>query len=409
MNILKTQELAVGYGSKTVVDGINLEALKGQLICLLGPNGSGKSTILRSLSGLLAPVHGTIYLKGQLLPQLKLNELAKTLAVVLTERISPGLMTVFEIAAMGRYPYTGFFGRLSESDINKTWEALRLVNAENIAERYFNELSDGERQKALLARALVQEPELIVLDEPTTHLDVRHRIEILSILSRLAKEKGITVILSLHEVDLALKSCETVILVKNGKILAVGPPEDVIKEETITELYDISCAHFNDFLGTMELLNNSSASVFVIAGAGSGTRLYRMLTKHGYGIYTGVIHENDVDYHVAQAIGAVITSEKSFEEISHQAFSEAEKFIQEARQIVDAGFPVGLLNRRNRDLIIHALQSGKTVYTLRDKKEGESLYGHHAQQLVYCECIASVIEHLSHAHLEQRLVRRNLA
>lgn len=399
MNVIKTQELAVGYGSKAVVEGINLEALKGQLICLLGPNGSGKSTILRSLSGLLAPVQGAIYIKGQTLSQLKSGELAKTLAVVLTERLSPGLMTAFEIAAMGRYPHTDFFGRLTDKDINKTREVLRLVNAEDIAERYFSELSDGEKQKVLLARALAQEPELIVLDEPTTHLDVRHRFEVLAILSRLCKEKGITVILSLHEVDLALKNCDIAILMKNSKILGYGPPEDIVKEETINELYDISCAHFNDFLGTMELSNsnNSSASIYVIAGAGSGTRIYRMLTKHGYGIYTGIIHENDVDYHIARSIGAIIVSEKSFEEISNKAFSVAAKYIEKAQHIIDAGYPVGPLNKLNLDLTLRALQLGKVIYTLRDRKDSESLYGHYAQKIIHCQSIASIINNITHA------------
>ncbi|MDO9574369.1 MAG: ABC transporter ATP-binding protein, partial [Candidatus Contubernalis sp.] len=173
---------------------------------------------------------------------------------------------------------------------------------EDIAEQFFNELSDGQKQKIMLARALAQEPELIILDEPTTHLDVRHRIEVMGILNKLSREKGITVILSLHEVDLALKSCEIAILIKDNKILACGPPEEIIKENTVTELFDINCAHFNNILGSVELCsyNNGSAPICVIGGGGSATRLYRLLSRRGYGVCTGVIHENDVDYHVAR-------------------------------------------------------------------------------------------------------------
>jgi iron complex transport system ATP-binding protein len=393
---MKTQELAVGYGKKTVVDGINLEALKGQLICLLGPNGSGKSTILRSLCGFLAPVQGAVYLKEQDFTKLRPEQLAKTMAVVLTERLSPGLMIGFDIAAMGRYPHTGFFGKLSVLDVAKTWEALRLVNAEDIAHSFFNELSDGQKQKILLARALVQEPELIVLDEPTTHLDVRHRIEVMGILNTLTKEKGITVILSLHEIDLALKSCEIAILVKNNKILACGAPEDIIQEETVTNLFDISCANYNDFLGTVELANSIKPSTCVIAGAGSGTRIYRLLTKRGYGIYTGIIHENDVDYHVARTIGVVVTSEKPFVEISDSAVAIAKKQVEEVEQVIDAGYPVGPLNKRNVELAIHALKLGKAVYTLRDKKECEALYGSQVNKLIYCQSIKGMIDSFSH-------------
>ncbi|CEO88732.1 ABC transporter ATP-binding protein [Syntrophaceticus schinkii] len=256
MGVLQTKELAVGYGSRTVVDGVNLEALKGQFICLLGPNGSGKSTILRCLAGLLSPLKGSVYLKGDVLYRLEPKDLSRIMAVVLTERLSPGLVTVFDIAAMGRYPYTNFFGHFSEEDTQKTWEALHLVNAHELADRYFSELSDGEKQKVLLARALVQEPEVIVLDEPTTHLDVKHRVEVMEILRQLTKEKGITVILSLHEIDLALKSCETALLVKNGKILAYGPPEAILDEEMVADLYDIESAHFSLSLGGMELINS---------------------------------------------------------------------------------------------------------------------------------------------------------
>jgi iron complex transport system ATP-binding protein len=271
MGVLQTKELAVGYGSRTVVDGVNLDALKGQFICLLGPNGSGKSTILRCLAGLLSPLKGSVYLKGDVLYRLEPKDLSRIMAVVLTERLSPGLVTVFDIAAMGRYPYTNFFGHFSEEDKQKTLDALHLVNAHDLADRYFGELSDGEKQKVLLARALVQEPEVIVLDEPTTHLDVKHRVEVMEILRQLTKEKGITVILSLHEIDLALKSCETALLVKNGKILAYGPPEAILDEEMVADLYDIESAHFSLSLGVKALSRRhqrrSNISIKLVGGA----------------------------------------------------------------------------------------------------------------------------------------------
>jgi iron complex transport system ATP-binding protein len=257
-SVMETRDLAVGYGRKTVVAGINQEMLKGQFVSLLGPNGTGKTTILRSLARLLYPLKGAIYLNDRMLSGLKSNELAKTLAVVLTERLSPGLITAFEFAAMGRHPYTGFLGRLSEEDTQKTKEALILVNAGDIADRYFNELSDGEKQKVLLARALVQEPRVMILDEPTLHLDLRHRIELIAILRRFCRERGITVIVSLHDVDVALKISDLIILVKDGNIMDCGPPEEIIKEETIARLYDLDCARFNSQLGTIELMNNSN-------------------------------------------------------------------------------------------------------------------------------------------------------
>ncbi|MDD2212124.1 MAG: ABC transporter ATP-binding protein [Desulfitobacteriaceae bacterium] len=394
MSIIQTRKLAVGYGGRTVVGDINLAALKGQLICLLGPNGSGKSTIIRSLAGLLAPVGGSVFLKGQPLHRIESKELSRMMALVLTERLSPGLITVFDVAAMGRYPHTDFFGRFSEEDKRKTREALCLVNAENLAERYFTELSDGEKQKVLIARALVQEPEVIILDEPTSHLDVKHRLEVMKILRQLTKEKGITVILSLHEIDLALKSCELALLVKNGKILAYGTPEEILSEETVADLYGIDSAHFSNCLGGIELKNSGGASSFVLAGAGSGAPLYRLLNKHGFSIMTGVIHENDIDYHVGTAIRAAVISEKPFEEIRKSALNKAVSLSAQADCIIDAGFPAGTLNKLNVDLARRLLAQDKTIYSLRDPEEARKLFGTNEGQLVFCPTTVDLMEKL---------------
>ncbi len=386
IRVMETKNLAVGYGRKTVVSGINQEMLKGQFICLLGPNGSGKTTILRTLSRLLSPLKGAVYLNGRMLNDLNSVELAKTLAVVLTEKLSPGLITAFEFAAMGRYPHTGFLGKLSEEDIQKTREALLLVNAGDISDRYFNELSDGEKQKAILARALAQEPEVIILDEPTLHLDLKHRIELIAILRNFSREKGITVIVSLHDVDLASRISEIVILVKNGGIIACGAPEEILNEDTVAGLYDLDFARFDPHLGTVELINNGNAeTAFVIAGAGAGTIVYRLLSRNGYDIVTGIIHENDIDHYIARAMGATVIGEGPFEDVRDNTYHEAIGFIAEIDFVIDTGFPVRSLNRRNIELLHHAVEQGKQVYTLRDRKAAMDLYGESGKNLIYCE------------------------
>ena len=235
MSLLETRDLEVGYGSKTILKGISLQIYPGQVICLLGPNGSGKTTLLRTIAGSLAPLGGTVWLTGRDLQTFQAAELARQLAILPTGQVAPGLLTVFQLAALGRYSHTGLFGKLSKTDIAKTWEVLDLIGARSIAERFFHELSDGEKQKALLARALVQEPRLLVLDEPTSFLDLRHRIEMLAILNMLSKTKGITVLMSLHDVELGLKSCESVILVKDSRLIAAGPVAEVIASEVSTD------------------------------------------------------------------------------------------------------------------------------------------------------------------------------
>ncbi len=395
MKILNTTNLSVGYGKKVVVEEVNISGLKGQVVCLLGPNGAGKTTILRTISGLLAPIKGQVYINNKNLAEINKKTLAKQLAIVLTKKLQGGLMTTFDIVAMGRHPHTGYFGKLKHRDIEKIHEALKTVNAEYLAQRHFEELSDGEKQKVLVARALVQEPEVIVLDEPTTHLDIRHRLELIDILKNLSKDKGITVILSLHEIDIALKSCDKVVLVKDGSIISYGIPEDVISEEIIRNLYGIKEASFNNLLGSIEILNPSKPHVFVVGGNGHGTPIYRMLTKHHIGFLTGIIHENDIDYEIARTMGVKVQVEKAFEEITDISFKKATKIIDDMKLIIDSGFPIGEVNRRNIDLLKYAVKSGKKVLSLRDKHLIKEVYGENYNKVLYCNSMENFIEEVN--------------
>ncbi|WP_418791888.1 ABC transporter ATP-binding protein [Phosphitispora sp. TUW77] len=391
MKMLETIDLIVGHEKKAIVEGINLEILPGQLIALLGPNGAGKSTILKSFSALLVPLNGAIHIQGEDLSHIKRKNLSKILAVVLTDRLNAGLLRAFDVVAMGRYPHTGFLGGLSVQDKEIVSECLRIVNAEILAQRYFNELSDGEKQKILLARALAQEPEMIILDEPTTYLDIRHKLEIMSILKRFSREKGITVIFSLHEIDLALKSCDKAILVKDGKIVDYGLPEKVGNNKAVLDLYDINSAGYNAFMGTIEISNNREPSVFVVGGAGKATGIYRTLTRNNIGFCTGILHENDVDCHVAETIGVVTVKEKPFQNIGLKAYREALNLIKESSLMVDAGFPIAETNSLNRKLVLEALQNGQRVCTIRDEKENRQLYGDWSDKMIYCHTAVEIL------------------
>lgn len=391
MKIIQTSDLAVGYGKKTVVKNVIVEAMTGQMVCLLGPNGSGKTTILRTITRLLAATKGTVFIKAKDINKLAQSEIAKMLSVVLTERPAPGMLTAFELASIGRYPHTKFLGRLTPKDIKITMDALRLVNAADLSTRYFNELSDGEKQKVLLARALVQEPELIVLDEPTMHLDLRHKIEIIAILKKLCRDQGITVILSLHDVDLAVKSSDIVILVKDGMILDYGPPEVVIKEDIIEKLYDISSARYNNLLGTIEMSNNFGEMLFVVGGNKSAAKLYRSLAKNGYGICTGVLHENDLDLAVAESMGLTTIAEKAFETIKKETFIKAVEHLREINVVIDTGFSIGENNKMNVELIIEAVKAQKTVFSLRSKKEIQDVFGKYAANINPSQHIQKIV------------------
>jgi iron complex transport system ATP-binding protein len=390
--IMSAKGLDVGYENKTVISDINIEAIKGQIICLLGPNGAGKSTILRTLSGLLSPVKGFVEIDGANISRIKQKNIAKKLSLVLTDNVSPSLTTVNEIVAMGRIPYTGFMGKLTENDWNIVKESLEMVGAYYLRERYYSQLSDGEKQKVMIARALVQEPELMILDEPTSHLDIKHKIEIIRVLQRLANEKQITCILSLHDIDIALKGCQTVLLVNNGVIVAQGAPEDIVKNGCIQKLYGISGAKYNELLGSVEFVGNSIADIFVTGGNSTGINIYRALSRNGYGINAGVLHENDTDFQVAKIICSEVVTEIPFEPISNEKVQKAMQFIKYSKCVIDTGFPIGSGNKGNVKILNYALTINKPVLSIRDKSECHKIYGENSEKVIYCDGIFSLLK-----------------
>lgn len=231
------KDLSVGYNGNSLIRDINIGINKGEIVTLIGPNGSGKSTILKSITRQLKVVGGNVFFDDTSLLKLPYKELASKMAVVLTDRIKTELMTCHDIVATGRYPYTGRLGILTQEDERLVEEAMQAVHAQELGNRDFNAISDGQKQRVLLARAICQDPDVIVLDEPTSFLDVKYKLELLSILERMARQKKITVIMSLHEIDLAQKISDKIICVKGETISHYGSPEEVFTEEIIRELF----------------------------------------------------------------------------------------------------------------------------------------------------------------------------
>ncbi|HBF4995184.1 TPA: ABC transporter ATP-binding protein [Clostridioides difficile] len=389
--MLKTNNLSVGYNNKVVISNINVEVKNGEILCLLGSNGAGKTTLLRSLSKLISPIKGEIYLNGVNINCISRKALSKKMALVLTNRLLGDLMTVQDIVNIGRYPYTGFFGSLSKKDLIMVDEALESVDALHLKKRYFDELSDGEKQKVLVARALVQEPEIIILDEPTTHLDIKHRLELINILKKLSKEKSISVILSLHEIDIALKSCDKVALIKNNKVIAYGQPEDVVDEDIINSLYELDDKNFNSLLGSVEISNKSKNEVFIIGGGGKAAPIYRAFTKKGIGLYSGIIHENDIDYEIGRTMGIKMFTENPFEPISDESFDLAIRNLNDSKIIIDTGFSVGETNKRNIDIIKEALKLDKKVYSFRNRDESKKYYDSLDSKIEHIDKVSQII------------------
>jgi iron complex transport system ATP-binding protein len=230
MNILQTHDLTVGYTRphRAVAEGLNLTLAAGELVCLIGPNGVGKSTLLRTIAGLQAPLAGQITLLGDDLAHLSAHDLAQRLSMVLTERVDVGLLPAYHLVALGRHPYTDWSGRLTAHDEVVVRQAIEAVGAVALAHRPVNELSDGERQKIMIARALAQEPDLMLLDEPTAYLDLPRRVETMSLLRRLAHETGRGILLSTHDLDLALRGADRIWLLPHDGPMQTGAPEDLV-------------------------------------------------------------------------------------------------------------------------------------------------------------------------------------
>lgn len=254
--ILKTKQLSIGYKTKKaetiIASNINFELQKGQLIGLVGANGIGKSTLLRTLIKVQPELSGSILLNNKDLKSTATVALAKQLSIVLTEPLTSKNLSVFELVSLGRHPYTNWIGNLTDSDTTIVNDALALVNILELKDKKCYELSDGQLQKVMLARALAQDTDLIVLDEPTSHLDMYHKAYILKLLQKLTKETGKTILFSSHEIDLAIQLCDTMIVMQKDKVV-YGQPCDLILEGVFSTLFPKDLITFDDKTGSFRV------------------------------------------------------------------------------------------------------------------------------------------------------------
>ena len=356
--VLSAENLSVGYGKKIIVDGLSFELQKGSILTLIGPNGAGKSTVLKTIMSQLPVISGKVALCGKFLSEFSEKEMSKLMSVLLTDKISAERMTCMDVAATGRYPYTGRFGILGENDRDIVKNAMRLTGVEELEDVDFHRISDGQRQCVMLARAMAQEPKVMLLDEPTSFLDISHKLRLLSLLRELVKNKDMAVIQSLHELDLAQKFSDTIICVKDGRADRIGTPEEIFKDDYIEKLYDIKDGSYNALYGTAEPpAPKGEPRVFVIGGGGAGIPVYRRLQKSGIPFAAGVLHENDVEYGIAKALAAEVVTEKAFEPVSDENIKKAAELMGKCGKVICCTTSFGAMN--------------KGCKTLRDMAENE--------------------------------------
>ena len=303
--ILFTQNLEVGYSTKknsrTVLEGLDLNLQAGELTCLLGPNGSGKSTLMRTLSGIQKPLGGKVVLDGSELNHITSKELAKKLSVVLTDRTTPGNLTSYALVSLGRFPYSSWMGNLTDKDKKQVQWAMQVTGTEEFADIHVGELSDGERQKVMIARALAQDTPIIFLDEPTAHLDLPNRLEVFHLLSSLAKDSGKAILLTSHEMDLALSSASNLWLINQERSIVSGVPEDLVINGDLENAFSKDGLTFNyedgnftkNFKGKGKAVSLEGPEILV-----KWTK--RALDREGYQVVTS---STDFNIHIQGSLG----------------------------------------------------------------------------------------------------------
>ena len=330
-----TKGLTVGYHGVPLIKDIELCLKKGEIMTLIGPNGAGKTTILKSIIRQLKPLGGVACLDGSSMEKLTGKELSQKLSVVLTERVRPEMMTCKDVVATGRYPYTGKFGILSEKDWAIVQESMELVHIEELAERDFSKTSDGQKQRVMLARALCQQPDIIVLDEPTSFLDIRYKLEFLSIIQNMSRTRHLSVIMSLHELDLAGRISDKIACVHGDRVDRFGTPEEIFTDGYIPKLYGMTVGSYEERTGDLELPKvEGDPKVFVLAGNGTGTAVFRKLQRDGIPFAAGILWENDLDYPAAKALASEVVSVKAFCEMDEASLNRSKALVDQCEEVL---------------------------------------------------------------------------
>jgi iron complex transport system ATP-binding protein len=352
--------LGLKIGGATIVNDIDLSVNRGELVGVIGPNGAGKTTLLRLLAGLLVPSQGAVYLDGRNLALMDARSRARRLAFMSQETAQSFPFTVMEILLMGRYPHLARFERESAEDHERARRTLSYVGLFGLENRRFGELSGGERQLVFFAKALVQDTETLVLDEPTSNLDIGHQDRIFSMAQELAGEKR-AVLTSVHNLGVAAQYCSRLLLLEKGSVAADGRPDEVLRSEILDRVYGVRTL-VSPSMATGSLTvtvlpwqaGATGARVHLIGGAGSAVNLTRELHRLGYVLSGGIAHEHDSDERLWRNLGIDCARVGAFSRIGDEEVLKAAQLVESADITVLCSFPVGPGNLGNLNLAARA-------------------------------------------------------
>jgi iron complex transport system ATP-binding protein len=367
------------YPERPIFSGLSLSLEGGEILGLIGPNSSGKTTLLKLMDGLLRPQRGAISLEEKSLNRIPRPQVARTIAVVPQAMEVPFSFTVGEIVLMGRAPYLSRFGWEKQKDLEVAREAMALTGVAGLENRTFWELSQGEKQRVLIARALAQEPRVMLLDEPTSHLDINHQVEINELIRRLNLQRGLTVLHISHDLNLAAEYCHRIVLLHQGSVFSAGIPSEVITEENIRRVYEtkvlveknpLSGAPRITLLGKGKIEKTGpQRTVHIICGEGSGVDSARRLLLRGYRVSLGVLNTGDTDQKIGKTLGLPMALEGPFSSISERGMEENRRLIETSDLVLLERFHIGPGNLRNLKAALEALEKGKKVIVLENNLE----------------------------------------
>lgn len=377
MALLELKQVSCGYRMREILPEINLKIEEGEFVGIIGPNGSGKTTLLRTISRVLPPVRGEVIFRGRNLYHLRSREVAREIAVVPQDTLINFPFTVEDIVLLGRLPYLGRFQWERSYDRAVAYNVMALTDTLELAQRLVTELSGGERQRVIIARALAQEAKVLLLDEPTTHLDINHQIEILELLSKLNFEQKMTIILISHDLNFAAQYCHRLVMLKGGKIFMDGEPSRVLTPENINRVYQTRVMVINNpvtgspcIIPISETLSRSYSrkgkKVHVICGGGSGFHLLRRLFLEGYDVTAGVLNLGDTDQRLAESLGLEVVVEAPFSPIQPERLAENKRLVESSDAVILSNVPFGWGNVPNLEATLWANEKGIPVILVND-------------------------------------------
>lgn len=388
-SLLSVHGITVTYATHPILRDVSFEVKGGDLVVVLGPNGAGKTTLLRTIAKVVSPKVGAVLLDGRDISSIPTNQLMRTLSVVPQSGGGAFSFTVQDIVATGRTPYVSPLAPMSQRDWQVIREAMEATDVWDLKDRLFTELSGGEQRRVLIAKALAQEPQLLLLDEPTANLDLHYQLEVVELIQRLNRERNITVLAVLHDLNLAAMLGQRFILMHQGRIYAIGNAEEVLTAQNIQQVYGVPVVVTRHplngkpiiLLSERRILSSLGVRVHVVCGGGTGSEVMAILSAAGCQVTAGALNRGDSDYETAQLLGFSVVEEQPFMPISNESFEQTKRMISEAEVVILTDVPFGWGNIVNLKAILEAANGLVVVFNPETIGERDFVNGEAANLL----------------------------